>query len=95
MEEKVRCERNSSLLIVEDDESQLRTLTAIMQEEGFDVIGCSTASEALEHLNRLETGVVVLDLRLPDLSGTQLLERLADATDKISVIINTAYSSYE
>jgi len=95
MEEKVRCERNSSLLIVEDDESQLRTLTAIMQGEGFGVIGCSTASEAIEHLKHLETGVVVLDLRLLGLSGTQLLERLADATDKIRVIINTAYSSYE
>ena len=95
MEEKVRCERNESLLIVEDDESQLRTLTAIMQGEGFDVTGCSTAAEAIEHLKHLETGVVVLDLRLPDLSGTQLLDRLADATDRIRVIINTAYSSYE
>ena len=72
------------MLIVEDDESQLRTLTSIMQEEGFEVIGCSPATEAIEHLNRLKTGVVVLDLRLPDLSGTQLRERLANATDKIS-----------
>ena len=95
MEEKAGCKKNSSLLIVEDDESQLRTLTDIMQEEGFEVIGCSTASEALEHLDHLETGVVVLDQRLPDLSGTQLLERLAVATDRIRVIINTAYSSYE
>ena len=55
-----------------------------MQEEGFEVICCSPAAEAIEHLNRLKTGVVVLDLRLPDLSGTQLLERLANATDKIS-----------
>ena len=95
MEEKARCKKNSSLLIVEDDESQLRTLTAIMQEEGFNVIGCSTASQASEHLKHLETGVVVLDLRLPDLNGTQLLERLADVTNNIRVIINTAYSSYE
>ena len=95
MEEKARCKKNSSLLIVDDDQSQLRTLTAIMEEEDFEVIGCSTASDALEHLNHLETGVVVLDMCLPDLSGTQLLERLATATDRIRVIINTAYSSYE
>ncbi|MFB0556142.1 MAG: PAS domain S-box protein [Phycisphaerae bacterium] len=95
MEEKASCKKSSSLLIVEDDQSQLRTLTDIMQEEGFEVIGCSTASEALEHLDHLETGVVVLDQRLPDLSGTQLLERIAAAKDRIRVIINTAYSSYE
>jgi PAS domain S-box-containing protein len=95
MEETAGCERISNLLIVEDDESQLRTLTAIMQEEGFHVTGCSTASEAIEHLENLEAGVVVLDQRLPGLSGTQLLERLAAATDRIRVIINTAYSSYE
>ena len=61
MEEKARCERNSNLVIVEDDESQLRILTAIMEEEAFDVIGCSTASEALEHLDHLKTGVVMPD----------------------------------
>jgi PAS domain S-box-containing protein len=95
MEEKARYERFSKLLIVEDDQSQRRTLASIMEAEGFDVIACSTATEALEHLNRLKIGVVILDLRLPDLSGTQLLERLAAATDGIRVIINTAYSSYE
>jgi len=95
MEEKAGYERFSKLLIVEDDQSQRRTLTSIMEAEGFDVIACSTATEALEHLNRLKIGVVVLDLRLPGLSGTQLLERLAAATNGIRVIINTAYSSYE
>jgi PAS domain S-box-containing protein len=95
MEERLGRQTPARLLIVEDDESQLRTLTAIMQEEDFDVIGCSTASEALEHLNHLETCVVVLDLRLPDLNGTQLMERLADVKNNFRVIINTAYSSYE
>jgi len=94
MEEKVICKRNSSLLIVEDDESQLRTLTAIMQAEGFDVIGCSTAAKAIEHIKHLDTGMVILDLRLPDLNGTQLLDRLAGATDRIRVIINMLLTGF-
>ena len=94
MEDRAKRQRPPRLLIVEDDESQLRTLTAIMQEEGYDVTGCSTASEATEHIKNLDTGVVVLDLHLPDLSGTQLLERLA-SHNSIRVIIHTAYSSYE
>ena len=88
-------QRISGLLIVEDDESQLRTLVAIMEAEGFEVVGCSTASEALEYLARDEIGVAVVDLRLPDLSGTQLLKRLQSLTGRVEVLIYTGYGSYE
>ena len=88
-------QRISRLLIVDDDQSQLRTLTAVMEAEGFEVVGCSTASEALEHLVRGEIGVAVVDLRLPDLSGTQLLERLQSLAARVEVVIHTGYSSYE
>jgi len=95
MEKNAKPQQLSRVLVVEDDESQLRTVMDIMEQEGFEVLGCSRASEALEHLTRMNTGVVVLDLRLPDLSGTQLLQRLNANSDKIRVIIYTAYSSYE
>ncbi|MFQ5807179.1 MAG: ATP-binding protein [Phycisphaerae bacterium] len=87
-------QRAVSVLIVEDNESQRRTLTTIMQNEGFEVTGCSTAA-ALEHLEREDFGVAVVDLRLPDLSGTQLLERLRALNERIPVIINTAYGSFD
>ncbi len=88
-------ERISRLLIVEDDVSQLRTLKGIMAEEGFDVIGCATATEALAHVREEDFGVAVVDLRLPDLSGTELLERIQALNGRIRVIINTAYGSFD
>lgn len=95
MMESKRRERLSRLLIVEDDVSQLRTLTAIMREEGFDVIGCGTAAEALEHVKRETFAVAVVDQRLPDLSGTQLLEEIHRFGDMTRVIINTAHGTFD
>lgn len=88
-------QERSRLLIVEDDEAQLQTLTAIMRAEGFEVAGCSTASEALKHIERGGFAVAVVDLRLPDLPEEQLLTRLRAVTDDVRVIINTGYGSYE
>jgi signal transduction histidine kinase len=88
-------QERSRLLIVEDDEAQLRTLTAIMRAEGFEVTGCSTASEALQHLDHGGFAVAVVDLQLSDLPEEQLLPRLRAVADDVRVVINTGYGSYE
>ena len=95
MQSGKRPEEPSRLLIVEDDEAQLRTLTDIMRAEGFEVTGCSTASEALQHLDRGGFAVAVVDLRLPDLPEGQLLARLRAVADDVRLVINTGYGSYE
>ena len=97
MSEVTERQRTSRLLIVEDDQAQLRTLTAIMEDEGFEVIGCAAASAALERVQEGGIDVAIVDLRLPDLSGTQLLERLRERTlnDQVRVIVNTGYASFD
>ena len=88
-------QRISRLLVVDDNQAQLRTLTALMEAEGFEVVTCSTATEALEYLVRDAIGVAVVDLRLPDLSGIQLLEKMQSVSGNVQVVIHTGYSSYE
>ncbi|MFH1111076.1 MAG: ATP-binding protein [Planctomycetota bacterium] len=95
MPESAKRQRFSRLLIIEDDQSQLRTLTDLAKGEGLDVTGCSTATEALDHFQREEFGVVILDLRLPDLDGTQLLKKLSAMDAKVRVIINTGHGSFD
>ena len=95
MESGKQSQEPSRLLIVEDDEAQLRTLTAIMRAEGFEVTGCSSASEALQHLKRGGFAVAVVDLRLPDLPEEQLLSRLRAVADDVRLVINTGYCSYK
>jgi two-component system, sensor histidine kinase and response regulator len=88
-------ERFSNILIVEDNQAELGILTEILRDEGFQVFGCGSAGEALEHVRQRDFGVAVIDLRLPDLSGTQLLERIRGFDDKVCVIIYTGAGTYD
>ncbi|MEK6236415.1 MAG: response regulator, partial [Planctomycetales bacterium] len=87
--------RLSRVLLVEDDESQLHTLTDILEDEGFEVVGCSNAQDSLRQMEESAFGVAVVDLRLPDLNGTQLLEEFKVLEPEIRVIIHTAYGSFD
>ncbi len=88
-------ERFTRILVVEDSESEQQLLCDILQDEGFAVVGCSSAAEGLQHVQGKEFGVAVVDLRLPDLSGNQLLERIREQDDEVRVIIYTGAASYD
>ncbi len=83
------------LLVVEDDTSQLRTLTVIMEAEGFHVIACSSGRQAVEQLGREPAPVAVVDLRLPDLAGADLLEKLRECDPDVHIVIYTAFGSFD
>jgi two-component system, sensor histidine kinase and response regulator len=87
-------ERFSQVLVVEDNQAELQLVCKILHEEGFHVIGCGSAQEALEHVQQRDFGVAVVDLRLPDFSGTQLLERIRSCDDQVRVIIYTGAATY-
>jgi DNA-binding NtrC family response regulator len=87
--------RLSRVLLVDDNASLLLTLTGILEEEGFSVTGCETASECLQHIQQQEFGIAVVDLRLPDMQGTRLLKEIRNLGSKVRVIINTAYCEFE
>jgi PAS domain S-box-containing protein len=83
------------VLIVEDDAAQLQTLGDILRDEGFHVHGCTTGASALRYLDSAPpVDVAVVDLRLPDLDGNQLLEEIRNRNSDIRVIIHTGYGSF-
>jgi light-regulated signal transduction histidine kinase (bacteriophytochrome) len=88
-------ERVSQVLVVEDNPSELQLLCDMLRDEGFHAIGCASAAEALEHVRQRDFGVAVVDFYLPDLSGTQLLERIRHCDDEVRVIIYTGAASYD
>lgn len=83
------------MLIVDDNESGRQRLCDILKEEGFVAVGCGSATGELEQIWQRGFDVAVVDLRLPDLSDDQLLERLHDLDPEIRVIIYTAAASYD
>ncbi len=85
----------NSILVLEDDASQLATLKVLLEDEGLDVTGCSRGAEALQLLRDDGFAVAIIDLSVPDISQQQLLAELAPLSPHVSVIINTGHGSYE
>lgn len=83
------------VLVVEDNPSQIKTLCDILEDEGFRPIACGCGADALGVAEREGVHVAILDLRLPDFDGLDLLERLKGQRPEMKVIVNTAYASLE
>jgi CheY-like chemotaxis protein len=81
-----------SVLVIEDQELQSRELTQQLTEKGVDVKQAFTGKEALDLLDDQVFDCIILDLKLPDISGFDLLDQIKSQAPHahIPVIINTA-----
>jgi CheY-like chemotaxis protein len=70
--------RRKRLLVVEDEPAQQVSIEALLGHDDIDVKVASTGAQALELVNSEPFDCAVLDLRLPDMSGFELLERLSE-----------------
>lgn len=77
------------LLVVEDEESFSDALSFMLRREGFEVVVASSGSAALEAFDRGGADLVLLDLMLPGLSGTEVCRALR-ARSSVPVIMLTA-----
>ena len=73
--------RRKRLLVVEDNTAEQVSISALLGHDDIDIIPAETGAEALQTLRDGAIDCVVLDLRLPDMSGFDLLERLRDDSD--------------
>lgn len=80
------------ILVVEDEESYRDPLTYQLRREGFDVVEAATGTEALEQFDAVGADIVLLDLMLPGLSGTEVCRELRQRGD-VPVIMLTAKDS--
>jgi CheY-like chemotaxis protein len=62
------------LLVVEDDPAEQMSVTELLGHKDIEIVTATTGAEALETMRNTEIDCVVLDLRLPDMSGFELLE---------------------
>ena len=81
--------------IVDDDESLRRSVKNLLTSVGFQFETFASAEAFLQSAHRGNTGCVVLDLRMPGMSGLDLLMQLAAIGSRIPVIILTAHSDDE
>ena len=67
---------DKSILVVDDDEAILESNKAILEQEGYRVSTAETGLEALRQVNSSFFNLVLLDIRLQDLDGTELLKKI-------------------
>ncbi|MBP2676849.1 MAG: sigma-54-dependent transcriptional response regulator, partial [Deltaproteobacteria bacterium] len=82
-----------SILIVDDDAMMRSFLSTVMREEGYAVEEAGNGSRALEALRRSEFDLVVTDLRMPDVSGMEVMREGRTLRPEARWIIVTAYGS--
>ena len=81
------------ILIVDDDECICKTLAAILQSEGYQTTTTTTAKEAIEKTKAQFFNIALLDIKLPDMEGTQLLAQLQEISPETIKIMITGYPS--
>jgi DNA-binding NtrC family response regulator len=83
------------ILIVDDDEDIRTVLTAILEDEGYIVESVGTAEKAIAKTGKKFYNLALIDVRLPDMEGIELLTRMKDATPKMRKIIITGYPTLQ
>ena len=84
---------NHRVLIIDDERPVLMTLEALLKRHGYQVDTAPTAAQGLKVLKSKSPTLVLLDLRLPDADGLEMLDRIKAELPKVNVIILTAHDS--
>lgn len=77
----------ATILCVDDEETALFLRKAVLQKFGFDVITATSAREALEILDRSKVDLLLSDLLMPELPGTELARLVKERFPDLPVVI--------
>lgn len=97
-QKKSPCDYNfkgKSILIVEDDFYNAEYLKEVMREYGFLVIHASTGIEAISIALEEQIDVILMDIRLPDITGYDVTQKIKEQKPNIKIIAQTAFASME
>lgn len=84
-----------NILIIDDQPSALETLSDILQEEGYHIVCAETGVAGLECSKKESFQVVLLDLKLPDRDGLDILKEIIESNPEQRVIVITGYATLE
>jgi two-component system nitrogen regulation response regulator NtrX len=79
------------IIVIDDDESIRKTLSTILEDEGYSVDTAESGKEALLKTNADFYNLALIDVRLLDMEGTELLTRIKDTVPRMRKIIITGY----
>lgn len=83
------------ILIIDDDRQLGQSFAKILSQEGYDTANAFTGREGIELARSYRPSLVILDIRLPDISGLEVFAVIHELFPKLPVIIITAFGSTE
>ena len=90
----VQSKLKANILYVDDDIENLSSFRALFRRE-YNIFTASSAKKGLEILSQKEVQVVITDQRMPEMTGTELLEVVAKDFPKTQRFLLTAYSDFD
>ncbi len=85
----------NTILIVEDDRNLLKLYTAELEGEGYRVLAATDGNQAKESVARETPDLIVMDIRMPEKDGVDVMSEILQEYGRIPIILNTAYASYQ
>lgn len=83
-------------ILIVDDEEGIRMLYAMeLQDEGYEVITLPDGKDLMEVVDRQEPDCIVLDIKMREFNGLDLLQQIRRKHYDLPVILNSAYSSFK
>jgi two-component system response regulator AtoC len=83
------------ILIVDDDENIRKVLMAILEDKGYNMAAVGTAREAIKKTEKECYNLALIDIRLPDMEGIDLLTKIRETTPRMRKIIITGYPTLQ
>jgi CheY-like chemotaxis protein len=74
--EEVMASKKKQILVVDDEPAWLKSVSHVLRKEGYQVKAVGTATEALALLAKYNPDLIVSDLRMPDMNGFDLLDKI-------------------
>ncbi|MBP7795133.1 MAG: sigma-54-dependent Fis family transcriptional regulator, partial [Candidatus Saccharicenans sp.] len=84
-----------SILIIDDEKSLLDVLSLMFKKEGYEVKTATSGADALDILTNNAVDLVITDIRMPHLSGMEILKYVKENQSETPVIVITAYGSIQ
>lgn len=81
------------ILVVDDDANLRKTLSDILRLKNYKVVAADTGAEGVAEAKRAFVNVALIDLKLPDMSGIEVMERIKTASPNTEAIILTGHAS--
>ena len=88
-------DKHAKILVVDDDENIRNTMKTILEDEGYIVDLAATGSEAIQKTKKSAYNIALLDIRLPDMEGVELLKLIKDTVPRTRKIMVTGYPSMQ